>query len=549
MPTTVSLWRVVFASICIFVSSISFGGPTCRYTPSDFDGDGKSDLSLIHPKTADWKISLSGGGERTFSYGAIDLFMIPIIGDFDSDGREDHGVFIQQVASWIAELSKGGELDQEFGQPYLSDVPLTADFDGDCKTDLATFRPETAEWRILLKDGSTRMEKFGTPGAAELPVPADYDGDGKADLAVFQYETARWKIQNKDGTVSVRTFGQPDLADLPAPADYDGDGIADLAVFSPKSAQWTIRQSTGKTKLETFGEKDRADYPLRAPIGSLKRLEDEKKTDPTPDAKPDPDPKPPVPDDGYDWKKVVQFSEIPVVNRMPGNTYGSRHLEDIWTHARRQERPSSGAPPSNWGHETLHYLHAEQESQGKSFVYFEEGKGIHYVSPSAIYSLSRNLPGGARQIAASRYATYSNQCGSRTSRALACYFDEFRAYIGTSQIAIENYQSGQRKSGQDAVDGSMDFVYFGSSILLAADQADNQLLTKNPQLKATFAMLVERAMHYIDIGLTIPIYSDSYHARALKDHFINSPENKILRAFLVRVYGAPWTLRVFGFDQ
>jgi Tol biopolymer transport system component len=169
--------------------------------------------------------------------------------DFDGDGKTDLSVFRPEGPSgaewWYRRSSNGTVLGQQFG--ISTDKPVAADFTGDGKTDVAVWRPSSGQWFIIRsEDGSFYAFPFGTNG--DIPVPADYDGDGKADPAVFRPSTGQWFIQKTSGGTDFIPFGKS--SDVPVTGDFDGDGKADIAIFrpsgaSPGAAEWWIRRSSG----------------------------------------------------------------------------------------------------------------------------------------------------------------------------------------------------------------------------------------------------------------------------------------------------------------
>jgi hypothetical protein len=218
-----------------------------RRADGDFDGDGRSDLSLFRPSTGHWHILRSstqtaiapvfgGGGD------------IPLRGDYDGDGRADLAVFRPSTGAWfIVRSSNATGLTQTWGGG--GDIPVPRDYDGDGKTDIAIFRPSTGAWWIINSStGIGSAYTFG--GSGDVPVPEDYDGDGKADVAIFRPSTGAWYIvRSSTQAGTVLTWGGG--GDVPVPGDYDGDGKADIAVFRRSTGGWYIIRSSSQAGSTT----------------------------------------------------------------------------------------------------------------------------------------------------------------------------------------------------------------------------------------------------------------------------------------------------------
>jgi hypothetical protein len=226
--------------------------------PSDFDGDGRTDVAVWRPSSGNWYLNNSGSAPRIqFDWGRASLNDMPVPGDYDGDRKTDIAVWRSSEGNWyIIQSATNSVVNSNWGQP--GDRPVPADYDGDGKTDLAVFRAGEGNWYILHSfDGSARVQGWGD-GTDRL-VPGDYDGDEKADIAVFRPTDGNWYIiRSSDNTATVQNWGIG--GDRPVPGDYDGDQKTDLAVFRPAEGNWYIRQSSGGATVRNWG--NASDQPV-----------------------------------------------------------------------------------------------------------------------------------------------------------------------------------------------------------------------------------------------------------------------------------------------
>ena len=270
------------------VHSVNFPGGEIRgqlgiKRPVDFDGDGRTDLSVLRfPNTTPptpapitwWNLNTTTGAVAANFGDANTDFPVP--GDYDGDGRDDLCLFRSvagQTGYWLYLTSTNTAVFIGWGVP--GDRPVARDYDGDGITDIAVFRPgatSTAQttWYIRnSSNGSLRVEAFGLTGTGttfDTPIPGDYDGDGKFDIAVYRVGLSPANTfivkRSSDGVVTFQGFGNF-ATDYIVPGDYDGDGKFDPAVArpGPPMVWWILQSSNNVTRAVAFGTT--GDFPAQ----------------------------------------------------------------------------------------------------------------------------------------------------------------------------------------------------------------------------------------------------------------------------------------------
>jgi subtilisin len=228
--------------------AFQFGSSSDKLAPADYTGDGKTDISFWRPSTGEWFV-LRSENNSFYSFPFGNSTDIPVAGDFDGDGKADAAVYRPSETNWyIRRSSDGGTTIQQFGAS--GDVPVVADYDADGKTDIAVYRVALGEWWIQRSAAGLIAFQFGN--SSDKPVQGDYTGDGKADVAFWRDSTGEWFVLRSENN-SFYSFPFGATGDTPAPGDYDGDGKFDATVFRSSTTTWYSQRTTAGTLIQPFG--------------------------------------------------------------------------------------------------------------------------------------------------------------------------------------------------------------------------------------------------------------------------------------------------------
>jgi len=207
----------------------------------DFDGDGKSDVSVYRPSTGVWYLlnSAQAGSYSAIGFGLASDLLAPA--DFDGDRKTDVAVYRPSEGRWyIFESQTSTVRIESWG--LANDVPVPADYDGDGRADVAVRRPSNGTWYFRRSsDNAYFTVTFGGP--SDKPISGNFGGDGRADFALYLAgatagSPSSWIIAINDTTVSGNTLQFGINGDIAFAADFDGDGLDNMAVFRPSNGTW-----------------------------------------------------------------------------------------------------------------------------------------------------------------------------------------------------------------------------------------------------------------------------------------------------------------------
>ncbi|CAN5409681.1 hypothetical protein BH10ACI1_BH10ACI1_06640 [soil metagenome] len=229
-----------------------------RPTRADFDGDGKSDLSVFRPSEGNWYLNRSTQGFSVVKWGLSTDQLVP--SDYDGDGKTDFAIFRPNADSNQPDfyiLNSANFTVSGFSWGIPGDIPVVEDYDGDGKDDIAIVRPTPFNflWYVQKSGGGVQIyNDLSFLQSSPIPVAGDFDGDGNADLAarIIFNGGYYWYLRLTSGNPIVQ-FAWGLTGDKVVTGDYDGDEIDDVAVYRPSNGTWYIRRTSGGSIAVQFG--------------------------------------------------------------------------------------------------------------------------------------------------------------------------------------------------------------------------------------------------------------------------------------------------------
>ncbi|MET0675680.1 MAG: FG-GAP-like repeat-containing protein, partial [Bradyrhizobium sp.] len=249
-----TLWATAFDGNSWSVNK-SVSATTLQRAPSDFNGDGNSDV-LFHNNSgavAMWqmdgmnKLANVGAGTQATSWHAMDAF------DFNGDGKADilwHNDS-GQVQLW---QMNGAQATQKLDLGSMGTgwhIGGVDDFTGDGKAEVLWHNTSNGQVQMWNMNGASHTTtNVGTIAAGwTIQDTADFNGDGKADLLLRNgSNVAMWQMDGaKVGAQSNYTMG--DAFHFAGTGDFNADGKADILWHNDTSGQLVLWEMNGTNIL------------------------------------------------------------------------------------------------------------------------------------------------------------------------------------------------------------------------------------------------------------------------------------------------------------
>ena len=215
------------AAASINATALTVANWRTQVAPSDFDGNGKSDIAVF--RGGAWLFhDFASGTQNTGVWTGSFAGCIPVGMDYDGDGLTDLTQFCN--GAWHFYNFDGSYNKGIWTGGVSGDRPVPADYDGDGKDDVVVHRGGAWLFFNFVTGAWDAAASVWTGGGGScIPAPMDYDGDGTADFT--QLCNGAWHFYNDSGSYNKGIWTGGVAGDLPVTADYDGDGTDDVVVF------------------------------------------------------------------------------------------------------------------------------------------------------------------------------------------------------------------------------------------------------------------------------------------------------------------------------
>ena len=220
-----------------------YGKSTQASVPSDYDGDGKTDLAIVGPNDAGeyqwtYKLSSGGGVETSDLFGKKDDLVL--FGcNFDLDGKADRAVM---DLSGVLVLQKSSDLSSSsFSIPASVERVICADINGDGIDEIIGQQTIKA----AAEPAKKKSRKKKKPTKKPTKKPGKQPSLSKDKSYFYVWNLSGEKIQELDFGKGVKSIFV---------ADTDGDGIKEIGYDREKSGsvKEVVFYNAGAEKVYTF---------------------------------------------------------------------------------------------------------------------------------------------------------------------------------------------------------------------------------------------------------------------------------------------------------